>query len=302
MTRSVRGPVPVSVALLVSGAAVGAAPARAETPGAAAALEEGDRLWAGRAEGAKGGTALEAPIEACLASYRRALSSDPTSLAARWRLMRALYFKGEYTTSDLERKKAIFDEGKRVGEDALAEIRRQASATAGRSLSDATPPQLVPFVKGRPDVLASFLWAAVDWGKWSLAFGKMAAVKQGAAGKIRDYCEAAISLDPAFDDAGGHRVLGRLHHQTPAVPFLTGWASREKALSNLRRAVELAPRHFINRLYLAEALYDYEKASRGEARAMLQALIADTPAAEWAVEDARAQEDARALLASWARP
>ena len=70
---------------------------------------------------------------------------------------------------------------------------------------------------------------SVDWGKWALVFGKTAAVKQGAAAKIRDYAQAVILLDPAYDGGGGYRVLGRLHHQTPAVPFFTGWASRARS-------------------------------------------------------------------------
>jgi hypothetical protein len=141
----------------------------------------------------------------------------------------------------------------------------------------------------------------VDWGKWALVFGKTAAARQGAAAKIRDYATAVVRLDPAFEEGGGYRVLGRLHHQTPSIPFITGWASRTEALRNLRAAVEVAPRNFVNRLYLAEALHDYEKEKRAEARRMLEALVADTPSTALAVEDARAQEDARALLAAWAK-
>jgi len=96
-------------------------------------------------------------------------------------------------------------------------------------------------------------------------------------------------------------VLGRLHHQTPSIPFVTGWASRAEALKNLRAAVDVAPRNFVNRLYLAEALHDYEKDRRAEARKMLESLVADTPSAALAVEDARAQEDARALLSAWTK-
>src|SRR5207247_1895773 len=101
------------------------------------------------------------------------------------------------------------------------------------------------------------------------------------------------------EDGGGYRVLGRLHHQTPAVPFLTGWASRGEALANLKHAVDVGPKNFINRLYLADALWDYEKGRRGEARAMLEALVKDTPSPEYPVEDRKAQEDARALMTQW---
>lgn len=288
----------LALALAVAGAAA-AQPAGGGPGAAQAAIDEGDRSWTTRAEGSKGGTAEAGPVEASLAAYRRAAELDPESIEARWRLMRALYFKGEHVVTDAAAKRDVFDAGKKVGEETLAIVRRKAGASAGRPLEKASPVELVPWVKGRRDVTAAFLWAAVDWGKWAIVFGKTAAVRQGAAAKIRDYCEAVIALDPAFEDAGGYRVLGRLHHQTPAVPFFTGWASREKALANLRLAVKGAPRNFVNRLYLAEAMWDYEKGSRQEARAMLEALAAEKPSAEWVVEDARAQEDARALLAAW---
>src|SRR5690242_10088870 len=62
----------------------------------AAGLAEADRLWSLRAEGAQGGVALPGPIDGVIAACRQVISADPGSLEARWRLMRALYFKGEY--------------------------------------------------------------------------------------------------------------------------------------------------------------------------------------------------------------
>lgn len=290
-----RAPRVVLAALLAGSAALGRAALGAEGPDHL----ELDAAWARRAEGAKGGEALEGVAAPLVAAGRKAVAASPTDLGARWRLMRALYFLGEHATKGDEAKKRVFDEGKKLGEETLDLVRREAGAAAGKDLSKATPVELVPWVKGRQDVTACFLWSAVDWGKWALVFGKTAAARQGAAAKIRDYATAVVRLDPAFEDGGGYRVLGRLHHQTPSIPFVTGWASRTEALKALRAAVETAPKNFVNRLYLAEALHDYEKDRRDEARRMLEALVADTPSADLAVEDARAQEDARALLSAW---
>lgn len=266
-----------------------------------AALAAFDAAWSRRAEGATGGAASEGAVAPIVAAGRGAVAADPASLAARWRLMRSLYFLGEHATTASDAKKSVFEGGKRLGEETLDLIRKEAGASAGKDLSKATPVELVPYVKGRPDALPCFLWASVNWGKWALVFGKTAAARQGAAAKIRDYAAAVVKLDPSFDEGGGYRVLGRLHHQTPSIPFVTGWASRTEALKNLRLAVEVAPRNFVNRLYYAEALWDYEKERRAEARRMLEALVADAPTAALPVEDARAQEDARALLAAWGK-
>jgi tetratricopeptide (TPR) repeat protein len=267
----------------------------------ASALATFDAAWSRRAEGAAGGAAAEKAVVPAVAAGRNAVVANPGSLPARWRLMRSLYFQGEHATAGDAAKRDVFEEGKRLGEETLERIRSDAGATAGKDISKATPVELVPYVKGRPDVVPCFLWASVNWGKWALVFGKTAAARQGAAAKIRDYATAVVRLDPSFDEGGGYRVLGRLHHQTPSIPFITGWASRTEALKNLRLAVEIAPRNFVNRLYLAEAIWDYEKEKRPEAKRMLEALVVDTPSAALPVEDARAQEDARALLAAWGK-
>lgn len=265
----------------------------------AAPLAEADRLWATRAEGAEGAVAAPGPVDGVAAACRAAIAADPGSLEARWRLMRALYFKGEYATKGTDAQKAVFDEGRKVGEEALLLIRKSVPAPPGKSLAKADPVEIAPLAKGRGDVLACFFWAAVDWGKWALVFGKSAAVKQGAAAKIRDYAAAVIAMDPAYENGGGYRVLGRLHHQTPAVPFFTGWASRSEALRNLRLAVERAPHDFINRLYLAEAMWDYEKTKRSESRALLEALLKETPSEGAKVEERKVQEEAKADLVAW---
>ncbi len=283
---------PILVSLLL-----GTAPASAEEPSAIAAA---DAAWSHRAAGASGGTASEPAARDVVAAARAAVVAEPESVGARWRLMRALYFLGEHATAGEAAKKAVFEEGKKVGEETLGLLRRRAGAVAGRDLSGATPVELAPHLSAIPDAVPAFLWAGVNWGKWALVFGKGAAARQGAAAKIRDYAEAVVALDPAWDEGGGHRVLGRLHHQTPSIPFVTGWASRTEALASLRRAVEIGPRNFVNRLYLAEAIWDYEKGRRDEARRMLEALVREAPTPGLEVEAARAQEDARALLAGWA--
>ena len=277
-----------------------ASPALVAASEPAAKPAEIDRLWSLRAEGSNGGHALSAPIDFTIDACRAALSADPESLEVRWRLMRALYFKGEHTTDDPAAKRGIFDEGRTVAEQALSILRRDAGRTAQRDLGKATPVELVPHVKGIPGALSSFLWASVDWGKWALVFGKSAAVRQGAAAKIRDYAQAVILLDPAYDDGGGYRVLGRLHHQTPAVPFFTGWASRTEALKNLRLAVATGPRNLVGRQFLAEAIWDYESSRRADARAMLEKVLAETPDPDYLVENRKTQEEARQLLKEWA--
>jgi hypothetical protein len=168
-------------------------------------------------------------------------------------------------------------------------------------MEKAGPVELAPFLKDSPEAVACFLWSSADWGGWALVFGKLQAVRQGAAAKIRDLATAVIQMDPNYAEGGGYRVLGRLHHQTPAVPFLTGWASNKEAVRLLRRANEIGPRHFLNRLYLAEALWDRSRDNRKEAVEIIEALAHDTPRPEFLVEDRAAQERAKILWKAWSK-
>src|SRR3972149_10172020 len=68
-------------------------------------IQEGDHHWNLRAEDSKGSSADSKEIDQSISAYRQALTMDPESPAAHWRLMRALYFRGEYVTNNnLEKK------------------------------------------------------------------------------------------------------------------------------------------------------------------------------------------------------
>jgi len=262
-------------------------------------IQEGDQHWDLRAEGSQGSKADPKEIDQAVFAYRQALLVDTESLAARWRLMRALYFKAEYTPNSNEEKKKIFEEGKGIGEEALQRIRQDAARRTGKSLGKAGPVELANLLKGSENVVECFFWSSADWGGWALAFGKLPAAREGAATKIRDLATAVILMDQNYAEGGGYRVLGRLHHQTPAIPFITGWASTKEAVVLLRHAVEIGPRDLLNRLYLAEALWDLNRDSHEEARKIIEGLGNDQPRAQFLVEDKAVQEKAQALWMSW---
>jgi hypothetical protein len=144
----------------------------------------------------------------------------------------------------------------------------------------------------------TFFWTAVTWGQWSLVHGKMAAVRQGAAARIRDDARATIAIDPRLEDAGGYRVLGRLHAVSPKVIFFTGWIDRDEAIKDLREAVSIAPGNLVNRLYLAEAIHEYSE-DRAPAVDLLKAVLAAAPHPDHLVEDVRVQADAQKDLQAW---
>ena len=234
---------------------------------AVASIAEIDAGWQQRAELSR--------AKDHVAAVQAAVAADPESSALQWRLCRALFFLGEYALTDKDAKKATLREARDVGERAVTLAKQDA------------------------DRLPAHVWASYSWGEWAVLEGKLAAVRQGAAAKIRDHATAALRLDPTYDGAAGDRVLGRLHHQTPSVPLLTGWASKDLAVEHLEQAVERRPESLINRQYLGEALWDIDRKRRAEAKAILEGVVAATPHPAFVVEERKAQADARAFLAKY---
>src|SRR5262245_18956875 len=258
-------------------------------------IAAGDAAWARRAEGHQGDRALPGPIDEAVAAYERAVKEQPDRLEGAWKLLRALHYKGEYATAAREGKQQVFARGKEVAE---AGIDRLARRVGGRQKLDAMEPaKAAQALSGIPEAKPLFLWAAVHWRLWGDVFGRLAAARQGVGDRVLRYSEILNALDESYEDAAGHRILGRLHTLAPKVPFFTGWVDREKAVTELRRAVALGPDNLDNHLFLAEALLEHQPAKSAEAREILRRLLARKPVPELVVEQERTLVNARALLA-----
>lgn len=230
-----------------------------------------------RAEGHQGGRAQAAHIDAAIAAYQKAVAQNPNDLEPRWKLMRAIRFKGAYVAATNEAKKPIYTLGKKAGEEALAVVARHQG----------------------PGTAEVYLWDAVLWGEWALAYGKLAAVREGAADRIRREATLAMKLDPKLEGGAAARVLGRLHDQTPRVPFMTGWASSKEAVRFLNESLKIDPANKITKVFLAEAMVSNDSDSKPAAIAILRDVLKapNDPAHE--VEEAAATADAQALLKKW---
>src|SRR5205809_1192595 len=120
---------------------------------ATAQVPDGDQHFATRAEGHQGGHAQAAHVDAAIAAYRKAIAQNPNDLEPRWKLLRAIRFKGAYVAATNEAKKPIYAQGKKAGAEALAVVARMPRTT--------------------PGVAEVYLWDSVNWGEWALAYGKM---------------------------------------------------------------------------------------------------------------------------------
>lgn len=78
----------------------------------------------------------------------------------------------------------------------------------------------------------------------------------GNVGKLRGSLEKAIEKIPAYDDGGAYRVLGQLYLQAPSWPASIG--DPDTAVELLEKAIEVAPEHPLNQLFLADAIWESE--------------------------------------------
>jgi tetratricopeptide (TPR) repeat protein len=257
-------------------------------------VSTGDAAWARRADGHQGERAVAGPIDEAIAAYERAVKEKPDRLEAYWKLLRALHYKGDYAVpvQAREERQKVFGHGREVFEAALGQIARRTR----RKMDDLTPQQVAVLVKGIPEAPALYLWGAIHWGLWGDSYGRLAAARQGVGDKVRRNGEIALALDERYDRAAAHRLLGRLHTLAPKVPFVTGWVDRDEAVSQLRRAVALAPEDLFNQIYLADALLQHFPEKAAEAKEILRRVLQKKPDPERVVEDERALADARRLL------
>jgi tetratricopeptide (TPR) repeat protein len=262
-------------------------------------VSEGDQHYAARAEGHVGGRAKAAQIDAAIAAYQRAAASNPRDLESRWKLMRAYRFKGAYVAATNDEKKKVYADAKKVGDAALALLDADLRAKGVTSVAKATEKQVADAARTIPGAGEVFLWDAVNWGEWALAYGKMAAAREGAADRIKREATISMLIDPRLEGGAPARVLGRLHDQTPRIPFLTGWASEKEAVRFLNESLKLDPSNKITKVFLAEAMVSNDGNTKPQAVQILRECVSAPNAAEYEVEQAAAAEDARALLKKW---
>lgn len=264
-----------------------------------AQVPEGDQHWNARAEGHNGGHARAAQVDAAIAAYRKAATANTSDLESRWKLLRALRFKGAYVAATSEEKKLVYGEGKKAGEEAMALLDRVLRAKGVASLARAGEKQVADASRAVPGAAEIFLWDAVNWGEWALAYGKLAAVREGAADRIRREATIALLIDPRLEGAAPGRVLGRLHDETPRVPFITGWASGREAVRFLSASLKIDPTNKITRVFLAEAMVNEDSGRRAQAVLLLRETLSAPNDHQLEVEMEAANEDARTLLRKW---
>ena len=262
--------------------------------GSDAYVAAGDRAWANRAEGHRGSRAAAEPVDAAITAYQHALDLEPGNLDARWKLLRAFYFKGEFVLENDRDRLQLFRRGRELAEAGRLQIESQNGLKDG--LFKTKPEEVVRAVGQHPAIAEFCFWGAANWGLWGQYSGKLISALTGLVKKIRQLAEIMVLMDDSVENGGGHRLLGHFNARVPRIPVFTWWVDRDLAISELRLSLEVAPDSLLSRVYLAEALLKFRDGGNGEALMLLHETVNSDPDPHRLVEDIRAIEDARVLL------
>jgi hypothetical protein len=249
------------------------------------ALERADAAWARRAEGQQDGVPNRAGVTELVRLYAERLAANPSSLEARWKLLRALHFDGEFATSERDEKGLIFDRGRRLAEEGVKQLDELLGKPPHRLDLDELRERIPGAGLTERDLAAFYFWSSVHWGAWARIAGLLGAVRRGAAGHMHDYALVSLALEPAYEGGGAHRMVSALNARLPRVPFVSGWVDRSQALPHAQSALELAPGHPGNLFLVAVTLLDLYPERRGEALSMLEQVVEAEPRPDFLVED-----------------
>ncbi len=186
-------------------------------------------------------------------------TQDPAVIAELARL--------ECANADVESKKS-----KRIA------LYNNCFETAGKALS------------GNVDEVVALYWKAVAMGKLSEERGIINA--QRMTRPMENLFLRVIALNEHYDNAGGHKALGRMYFRLPGFPISFG--DKKKAIFHLKRALELYPHDIIARAFYAEALY--EMGQKQEAFQLAEAILATPVEAENSFRYQRFIEIARNIV------
>jgi hypothetical protein len=263
-------------------------------------VAQGESSWAERSTGfASLGAVSPLPVQRAIAAWEAALTEAPNDVELRFRLVEALYFWGHFAAPDQETSRRAADRQLALAEETYELVIAPLGASGTR---EATVAEQAGLERPLVHAPAAHFWCAISWGVWGMAHGRLASARRDVASRIRRHAEVLIELDPRYADAGGLRLLGRLHTATPRVPFVTGWIDRREGIELLRRAHATSTRDARNALFLAEALLEHAPDRRAEAIALLREVAARSPAPESVVEETETIDAACRRLAAETRP
>jgi tetratricopeptide (TPR) repeat protein len=153
-------------------------------------------------------------------SYQDALKADPSNYEAAWRLSKAYWYKGNFSSTE---KKPVFEKGIEAGKKAI---------------------------ENDPEKCEGHFWLGINYAVLAEVSGGFTAL--GLVDDIKKEITAAMNINENCECGGPSRVLGKLYAQ---LPWFKG-GSKKKAITYLKKSLNLCPYDTQSRIFLAEIYID----------------------------------------------
>ena len=179
-------------------------------------IEEGDRLWAERADEEKARTSIDA--------YMKVLAKDPDHYEALWKIARSCFYLGDR----LPETDGFKDQHKEMGEMGMIRAKRALEIN--------------------PDGIEANYYYALSLAQYSIGISIVKALMKGLGPDYERHLGRALAADRNYDYAGPLRAMGRYWYKLP-------WPKRDikKSIRYLEESVEAAPLSLRGYVYLAES-------------------------------------------------
>jgi len=246
----------ISIGLLVLATSCHEAPPPEESPAAEAAsaaedIKQADQLYAQREDLMQ--------LRRGVVSLRQALTEEPGSYEAAWKLSKFNYYLATHTDNATERDEAF-----------------RAGIAAGKTA--------VELQNDKPD---GHFWLGANYGG---AAQHSAIAGLATVNDIRQEMETVLRLDQGYQNGSAYMVLGLLYLNAPSIVG----GDPKKAVEEMEKGLPFGEPNAFLHLHLAEA---YKKVGRNEdARRELKKILSMKPDPDYLPELKEASAAAQKLL------
>jgi hypothetical protein len=223
-------------------------------------LHQGDFYYALRAQDSKDNMANDKNVKLAINYYNLALKDSSTKQEAAWKLLRAYYFLGCFSTPDVKKRIQLFEKAKKEGK---------------------------LFTNAYPQNVEIAYWYSVNLGLWASLVNPAIALKAGSIKETREIAKMLISKEATNREAAarGYQILGKAHQKLPSIVFVSNWVKRDSAEYHYKKSLSLNPDDWATRLFLAE--YYKENSREKKMYEVLKPVTGKRPSPENYLEDER---------------
>jgi len=232
-------------------------------------LRLGDMYYELRSKNASGNMASDKNIKAAIKYYRLALADSNAKETAAWKLLRAYYFLGCFTTLNFKDKQNLFEKAKKEGKF---------------------------FLKKYPKNAEVAYWYSVNLALWASVVNPLMVLNAGSIKETREIANMLIVQEESNKKAAAHgyQILGRAHQKLPHVAFILSWVNKDSSEIYFKKALDLNSKDLGTHLFLAE--HYVERGKKQKAEELLEPIIKAEPREEEFLEDERNLIKMRNLL------